>query len=250
MPPPNIPPPCPDLCTNLVGYWTFDNTLDDASPTGAHGVWSNGNGQGPTSATYVAGAGASFGNAVDLERGSYEYIALPSEDSFDPYDGSSAAISFSVWIRPESFYFCCVTLISKGDYSNDWRVQGSGTLGFYGFSGGAATSTTFSTAGTWYHLAGTGSTPGEMKIYVNGVLEATAATTAAASSQANSKSLFVGGNPDHLGSTVRTWDGRIDDLAVWKRTLSASEVLDIYTAGAAGNPASTLGLSPACSCAD
>ena len=75
-------------------------------------------------------------------------------------------------------------------------------------------------AGTWYHVAGVynGST---MKIYVNGVEKASKNQSGNISN--TSRSLRIGGcelYPD------RVFDGKIDEVRIWNRELSAAEIND------------------------
>lgn len=84
-------------------------------------------------------------------------------------------------------------------------------------------SNTTMTAGTWYHVAATfdGQT---MSIYVNGQLENTSSHSYPISQ--STKPLFIG------RTNVSTFDayfnGTIDNLQVYNRTLSAAEIQNIY----------------------
>jgi uncharacterized repeat protein (TIGR01451 family) len=91
------------------------------------------------------------------------------------------------------------------------------------------TSTTPVTPGVWHHVAGTAESDGDMKLYVDGRLEATLDGIG---------TLWDGGGWYRLGSsygpagTTAYFTGSLDEVAVYSRTLSSGEVLDHYLRGA------------------
>jgi len=78
------------------------------------------------------------------------------------------------------------------------------------------TAATALNANTWYHVAATydGST---MKIYINGVLDASKSQTGSV----NSNGAF---NVGYLYNTSRNFNGKVDEVRVWKRALSQTEI--------------------------
>ena len=80
-------------------------------------------------------------------------------------------------------------------------------------------------AGTWTHVVGTydGST---VKIYTNGLLVQSLAYAAALTHSA--APLLIG---DAAGTGNYHWAGGLDEVAVYSRALTASEVAQHYTAG-------------------
>ncbi len=92
-------------------------------------------------------------------------------------------------------------------------------------------STTTPVANTWYHVAAThdGTT---LRIYVNGVLEASMARTVTASTPSTTP-LEIGTsttNGDQGGTTPR----RIDEVEIFNRALTLGEIQDIFNANTAG----------------
>lgn len=76
------------------------------------------------------------------------------------------------------------------------------------------------------------SAAGDMKVYVNGVLENTSAWPSAAWGNADDRQWRLGG---YNGNSTYDWPGSIADVAVWDGTaLSSSEVSAIYSAGQGG----------------
>ena len=91
-----------------------------------------------------------------------------------------------------------------------------------------ASGTTTISANEWYHIVGTFSTTNGQKIYVNGVHEATAATTIedaldTVASQANIATFEQG------GSYTNYLDGNIRDLRLYTQELSADQVASLYS---------------------
>ena len=89
--------------------------------------------------------------------------------------------------------------------------------------------------GSWHHLCGTfNSTSGELKAYINGVLQATSSDTSAGASTTNS--LHIGRLSD---SSNYPANGKIAETVIYDYTLSGSQVLELYGTGSAiGNPMS------------
>ena len=78
---------------------------------------------------------------------------------------------------------------------------------------------------TWHHIVGSfnGSTA---SIYVDGLIRnATTIPGAARTIQSRSKDLLIGKNGTQI------FNGTIDELAIWNRSLSASEIADLYRLG-------------------
>ncbi len=81
----------------------------------------------------------------------------------------------------------------------------------------------------WYHLVGTAQSGGDMELYVNGVRVA---------QMPDLGTLWTGGEWYRLGSsygptgTTQYFSGRLDEVAVYSRTLSSGEVRDHYLRGA------------------
>lgn len=82
-------------------------------------------------------------------------------------------------------------------------------------------------ANTWVHVAGTYDGTA-LRIYVNGALNATLAVTGATC--ANTEPLGIGAkNRTATGVVEAYFDGRIDDLRVYNRALSAAEIKTVRT---------------------
>lgn len=89
----------------------------------------------------------------------------------------------------------------------------------------ALTSTTLIDTGRWYHLVGTYKVGEQARLYVNGVLDKNA--SAYATGNVTHEDWLLIGSDDVTAN--RYWDGRLDEIKIWNRSLSATEVSDIYS---------------------
>lgn len=142
---------------------------------------------------------------------------------------SGSALSMEGWIKPSSFK-------SASPYiSSLWGTEVSDSNSAFLRLGDAniannklqfvvsinnvqqkLTANTALNANTWYHVAATydGSS---MKLYINGVLDASKSQTGSV----NSNGAF---NVGYLYNTSRNFNGKIDEVRVWKRALSQTEI--------------------------
>ena len=154
------------------------------------------------------------------------------------FDGATQG-AFSAWVRRDATG-ASHTIISHYDSTDSNRqfiflVNGSDKAEINvqndksSFtSGHVASGTTTISANEWYHIVGTFSTTNGQKIYVNGVHEATAATTIedaldTVTSQANIASFEQG------GSYSNYFNGDIKDLKLYTQELSADQVASLYS---------------------
>ncbi|MGC5744633.1 endo-beta-N-acetylglucosaminidase H [Chryseobacterium sp. NFX27] len=143
---------------------------------------------------------------------------------------SGNAMTFEGWVKVNAFksnfpYISSVIGIEVGDSNSAILRFGDGNLAnnklqfilSFGSAQVKLNSVTGLTTNTWNHIAATydGST---MKIYINGVLDASAA--ASGNFTANGI-LYLGRNYEN----ARTLNGFLDEFRVWKRALTASEIL-------------------------
>jgi hypothetical protein len=83
--------------------------------------------------------------------------------------------------------------------------------------------------GQWYHVVGTYSFSGSLYLYVNGVQVSTNSHTVAAISYDSNP--FSIAKLDYCCSTGHHFDGQIDDVRIYNRALSATEVTALYQSG-------------------
>ncbi|MBX2851984.1 MAG: LamG domain-containing protein [Phycisphaeraceae bacterium] len=209
--------------TGLVEYWDLDGDYDaavDASHVGT--LTTTGTGSG----TFVAGK---FGSAIDLESssGNHAYIVVGGDES--DFDFTGGDMSISLWYTTESLYTAWQALIAKGESSN-WRLHRSDNdasqINFAGpgdFSGDGELE---QQDGSWHHIVLTHEHNTASRMYVDGSLVAT--NNSATSIGNNNNAVMIGNNPQQTG---RSWDGMLDDVALWDRALTLQEVEAIYNSG-------------------
>jgi hypothetical protein len=187
--------------SGLIAWWKAENNAYD-SVGGNHGTL-----QGGTA--YDAGR---VGQAFSFDGGLHSYVSVPNSSSID----YSATRTFGMWIYPK------VTdgfrgLLAKGYYSYSHIFSlWNGHLALY--DGGTwRAGTSVLSSNTWYHVAFVqdGST---VTMYLNGVPDGTADV----SWTSTSDYLEIGSfNHSDFGDT---FNGLIDEVKIFNRTLSASEV--------------------------
>ncbi len=213
-----------DLSAGLAAYFRFDETTGsstaDSSTNGSNGTLNN-----MENGDWVAGQ---IGNGLDFD-GSNEYISVPNSTALQ----SVSQFSVSVWINPDT---TSGTILGKQQYG----LWSGWTLGFGSTSGsscsGGQIAYTFGpgwgcttlapvTSGSWQHIvmAFNGST---ISFYRNGVLVQTFSSSAPATV---SSALFIGNTFDNGGAPGGSYfDGRIDEVRIYHRGLSADEVGNLY----------------------
>ncbi|MFA6552511.1 MAG: LamG domain-containing protein [Candidatus Paceibacterota bacterium] len=215
------------LNDGLVGYWTFDaknmvNNVADSSGHGNTGYLQLGTlGNKATSTAKVAGK---IGQAMKFD-GVDDRILLSS----DPINVATTTIS--MWIKANSY----------GGGNQGRLLTNSNTTGFYfrlastnnrfNFSSNGGVNDASSAIGSgvlnkWLHVVVTRTAMGVANIYINGILNGTANQDSGTPTAA-STSLFIGSN---FGKTT-SFNGFLDDVRVYNRVLSASEIKKLYNLG-------------------
>jgi hypothetical protein len=207
----------------LALYLTLDGDTIDCSTNQTDGInagvtftndWSG----SPTNAAYLDGTGA--------------HVYVPDAPSLDVTN-----LTLSFWFNVAS-HDGARELVNKfgvnGNISYGSEIDSGGTLYFRISSDGTtgsltdlASTSTVSTA-TWYHFAGTCDGT-EMRLYLNGNLESSILKSG---SIFNSSSDFRVGRYDYYSGWV--FHGSIDEVALWDRCLSESEITSLYLNG--GHP--------------
>ncbi|HEX7414114.1 MAG TPA: LamG-like jellyroll fold domain-containing protein [Bacteroidia bacterium] len=110
---------------------------------------------------------------------------------------------------------------------SDWSSNGNvGHLAFFARYSGTLheviSNSSSWTAGTWYHVAGVIDPTTGMRLYINGVLQASADAVATLPVQIDNV------NPTYLGvwgsAFSRYFNGEMDELRLWNRSISQSEI--------------------------
>lgn len=244
------------LTDNLVLYLDFESdVLGDSSGTGTK-VTNNGVTSNTLTGHYdeVAGIAGKAG-FFNRSQGDYAKLALSYGSAAAPTGGAALGYSFTVsswyYLQPQdpnpsgdkrffvyeadenyelSFYI-------RG-YQNGQPPAAFNTEGVTSTNGpvtGIGSSTSYDLAtheGSWNHILETFDSDGTTitkKTYLNGVLKLT--VTRAVSAFQNSSAINLGTFRDNNN---RYWDGFLDEVGVWNRALTATEVTELYERNQSG----------------
>lgn len=219
------------LTTNLVSYWKLDESSGNAADSVGSNTLTNNN-----TTPFVA---AKINNGADMENSSAQSFSITdaSQTGLD----ITGDMSISLWVNLESapsgdvMYF--VTKYKAGgnnSYAFDYQDSaGTKNLLFANsFNGTADVAVTVAqtlTLGSWFHLVAVyTAAAGSCQFYVNGSSLGT--PTGLGTSIFNGTADFSLGGQDG-GSSVK-FDGIMDEVGVWSRTLTSGEVTTLYNGGA------------------
>lgn len=218
----------PTLPTNLLAYWK----LEEASGTREDSVGSI---DLTDTNTVLQGTGIR-GNCGDFEKTNFEYLTSASNLASTIGSGSYSA---SMWVNPESISTAqatygagiLTTRAAEANGSFAVTVKSDGSIYWYRWTGTDARYKTsaahLSTLGVWYHIVITYNSTGPVHtMYVNG----------SSVSFASDGSPATGwGTNTQIGTMYTTssfaWDGLIDEVGIWGKELTSSEVTDLYNGG-------------------
>lgn len=217
-----------DMCSasNLVGFWHLNegagsggsNTFADASTTGNDGQCTGA--QCPTQAGGQVGFGQSFPTADNV-------ISVPSNAAYD-FSGSFAV---ELWMSRSTIPGSLEVIIGRDDASTQlaWWIGINDTTGMASFSLRDTNSVSQVITGvsnvaddSLHHIVAVHDhSAGQNLLYVDGMLEAVADVTYTGSF-ASTAGLTLGANDL---STSYNYDGVIDELAIYSRTLTDTMAL-------------------------
>ncbi|MEY2487236.1 MAG: hypothetical protein QOH39_2884 [Verrucomicrobiota bacterium] len=211
---PCVPPPA-----NLVSWWPANGNPADLIG-GNGGVLKNG-------ATFATGE---VRKAFSLD-GANDFVQVAAPSGL-PVGNSARTIDF--WFQTpvdlttstESSLVQYGTAVSGEMFGLITSQNARGKLYFFGYAADLAGTTTIQ-PNTWYHAAVTYDGT-RVTLYLNGQIEASAPL--ALNTIIDGNGLTFGLRPD----TNAHWTGLIDEVEIFRRALSASEILGIYNAGNAG----------------
>ena len=212
----------PNINAGLVGWWKFD----EASGTSA--ADSSGNaitGTLVNTPTWVAGK---INNALNFDKASYRHVTLASNAALAMASGS---FTFAAWINPTAFNTdawhgiigCSVAqgasygIADSGGTSRRIKLTRVNSVDF-------ATGTQAISTGAWQHVAVVmNRARTSLTYYLNGVAETI--TYDATTFDTGKQSDTIG---TRLAGTDNYFDGKIDDVRIYNRALSAADVAALY----------------------
>ena len=223
------------ITDGLVSYWPLDGSLqDDLNVNNGTLVGTN------TTPSYGAGK---FGDGIDLD-GVDQFVDVGNGPSLDmDVNGAGAqtgSVSISAWFRVDSFDKEWQTMISKGE-GQAYRIArraATSEIGYAGGSGEGPASGLNVADRAIHHVAAVSINGVETQLWIDGVLDTLGAAptiindgNAGAPNPVNPP-LWIGANPQTGATTPRSWNGLLDDVAIWSRPLTPGEIGAIYNGGA------------------
>lgn len=220
--------------SGLVGHWTLDetsgSTIRDYSPSGNNGTWSDAVNNDVTEESIVGQVNnaITFDNSIDSIN-----IGNPAELQI------TGALTVSGWARPTSSHDGHI--LAKWDWPNEnnasYRLQ-TDTVGgsdidyeFRVYSGTCGSTSSINsgevtvTTNEWHHIVGVYIPSTEVSLYIDGVLVAQNTTGIPASISNCANDVTIGTN---TGPTLQEWEGDLDDIRVYNRALTSTEISTLY----------------------
>ena len=220
--------PVGTLADGLKGWWTFDggdtnwatNTVTDKSGNGNTGTLVNMS----TSTSPVAGK---IGQGLNFVAASTQRVALGTSSTLQP--GTGVSFSVSLWYKglkgtTESF-------VSSGPTCcNYWDIRNTGAV-FVTAGPSVLKSYTLPDDNNWHHLVvvlDRTPSPDTVEAYIDGVSQVSAEDALDGESSAGTDGINIGRGTWASGGYRQ---GPMDDVRIYNRVLSASEVQQLYQLG-------------------
>lgn len=215
----------------LVGWWPFNGDAKDESGKNNHGT--------VTGATLAADRFGNPNKAYSFDGVNNHRIVVPNSTSLNI---TGAELSIAYWVYSDnSSNDALFKGVSKGGWTTGtgyeliFRNSYSGDNGAYQFSTPGnpnpnlvIASNVNGNTGKWVHLVGTLKN-GSAKIYINGVLVTTTTLANFTNLRSSLDDLHFG--PRHSSNEgAGQLKGKLDDIAIWSRELSAQEITNISKA--------------------
>ena len=198
------------LLTSILAYWTLDSTAWTDS-TGNGRTLTNNN--SVTTGTGILNNGAVFNGSSNYLSNSS--LALGLSD-----------FTLSAWVKPTAGtnQYGILAQYGSGGTTGFTLCVYFGQLDFWSGSDISITAGLVITAGTWWHVVAT-RTGGTLTLYVNGTSVATGSI---------SSSYNFTDSPFKIGHGYGGYgycNGSIDEVGVWGRALTFSEITSLYNSG-------------------
>lgn len=215
--------PYADLSSGLAGYWKMDEGTwvnDCSTSTVIDSSGNSNNGKSCPSAAGTQPAVGKFGNAGIFD-GSNDNVLIPNSSSLT----LSQDLTISAWIKTnnapaeQGIFWKIGTTPTNPDYL--FELYGSKLN--YQVGGAWASGRTALSNSTWYQVAIVHQAGGASTYYLNGVPDG---TSTAGNAITSTRDFQIGAE-----STCCIFNGAIDDVRVYNRALSASEVSNLYNSG-------------------
>jgi len=227
------------LYTTMMGWWKFNQNSNDSSGSGNNGTINT--------AEYQAGT---ILNAARFNVDTTNYMTVPMSSSLNL---NNTAYTISMWVYPEDTSSAWQTVLTSNNTGQGatgnvpYFALGLKTLGstksnkslfFEGTDGLTAHRVSFNTTGdtitgsTWHHIALVANTTGALSLYIDGAQAASSAGTGGLWPMSTPmQPLSVAGaltNSFVNSGTLAGFDGLVDDLRVYNRAYSATDISQLF----------------------
>ena len=201
---------------NLVGLWHLNGNSTDSSGNGNNGT--------DTDITYSI-ANGKFGQGAGF-NGSTSFIDIANNPAWTSW-------TFAIWLKPSSLGSMAIIskdLIGVSNRTFSLELAADGTMSLFSWNTtdtmyAVSSSASAVAANQQYLLTGTWDTPNnKLSMYINGVLANTPATTSG-NAKTDSTKITLG----RQNTPGKYFAGSLDEVALFNRALSASEIKKWYT---------------------
>ncbi len=219
-----------DITAGLVSHWELDET---SGITAYDSVGSN-NGALVGSPSWVApGApGLNPAGAIDFPTaGEIHHVDCGNDASLNLLTGS---LTVSAWAQIDSWNGTVSwnRIVSKGGDTGSYdllRWDKTNAIGFgvYGDTESPFVQGTVDVVsdGLWHLITGVYDRPGgTLSLYIDGMLDNSVTCTIDLPVTQNDKCFYINGRDGEIGPGKRHWDGRVDDVRLYDRALSPTDV--------------------------
>jgi O-glycosyl hydrolase len=238
------------LALQPIAYWRLDETQNPGGSNGEIAQDSIGGYNGIYTNTLLGQM--SYSALTDPTETSARFSYLVSANScacnilgpdFSLPNGANAEFSVSAWANSTgNDGLNTPTIAAKGYYYQEEYALDAGASDCYRFTVRNAAGTAYnanstvslSSSGVWYHLVGVcDEANGQVLLYINGALVASAAIPAASGiTNSSSTPMSIGARASTSTSGFnQQYPGFISDVAIYNYALSASEAQTLYQAG-------------------
>ena len=195
---------------SLVGYWSFDEgsgkEVKDRSGNGNHGTFAG-------NPEWVQGK---FGRALEFD-GKSSYVVVPDSDSLD----LTEEITVMLWFRGNDVVTQRRVMSKNNSYFVMFDMDDVSTMELLIQTGRRTGSAKIDwKVGEWYHFAGTFDSKGEIRIYIDGVLDAEGQHDKGIN--ATDLDLWIGA--DDAGRPTDFFPGVIDEVRIYSKALTEDDI--------------------------
>ncbi|MFC1923840.1 LamG domain-containing protein [Chloroflexota bacterium] len=211
--------------SEIVSDYSFNGNANDDSGNDYHGIVHG--------ASLTSDRNGNQNSAYSFDGNSnYIEISSPKEDDLDFTD----ALTVSIWVKLQNDddFQAFISKEEGSGYGLSYRGESTDRMYFACHINGSYRSVEAlepAIMNEWYHIVGTynheSGTSGEVKFYVNGVLQGTNTSGGDFDITNSPVPLLIGANPTQTGGSIFL-NGVIDEVQLYRRAFNESEVLSLY----------------------